>query len=297
MTCIGKQDRSLMLKTLCACTVLCIAGLCVGTFFDLQISQTLYQPANPFAIFFSIVGLLPLTIPACVFLGALAQRQMVGEKPVALRVLLAIVCVALACVIAYVAVKGLPTIGGPEVSIELSGIALVIASLVLGLGCVAAGFVAARKNDEAELVRRLLLAIVVLAVSYALVELGKAIMHRPRYYTVVAGIEGVSFQPWYKPFSGYKELIESGVIGDAFKSFPSGHAAQAGSFLSGFYGLTALFPSLRNKWRVGIVVGLVLVLAICVSRIVLGAHYLSDVSVGVLAPVLVAFVIPTRANT
>ncbi|MDO4797679.1 MAG: phosphatase PAP2 family protein [Coriobacteriales bacterium] len=296
MTGIGGQDRSLILKTLCACVVLCVAGLCAGTFFDLQISQTLYQPTNPFAIFFSVVGLLPLTIPACILLGALAQRQMVGSKPVALRVLLAVVCVAFACVIAYLAVKSLPTIGGPESSILLPGIALVAISLVLGLGCVAVGFACARNNDEADLVRRALLAFVLLILSYALIELGKGIMHRPRYYAVATGIEGISFQPWYKPFTGYKELIEKGVANEVFKSFPSGHAAQIGTFVTGFYGLTVLIPSLRNKWRVAVVVGLVLVLAVCVSRMILGAHYLSDVSVGVLISTLVAFAIPSRAK-
>ena len=118
-------------------------------------------------------------------------------------------------------------------------------------------------------------------------EIIKGFMHRPRHRTIVLGYEGIEFQPWYLPFHGHKELTEMYQLSsDAFKSFPSGHCIQTGAAVISFYGLAALYPALRSKWGVVTVVFIALVLCVPISRLVLGAHYLSDVAVGIVLSAL-----------
>ena len=65
---------------------------------------------------------------------------------------------------------------------------------------------------------------------------------------------------------------------------------QIASFLASFYGLSLVYPSLRQKLGIALVVEIVLALVIMSCRMILGAHFLSDVSMGALVSV-VAFLI------
>ncbi|QRM53608.1 phosphatase PAP2 family protein [Sinorhizobium sp. BG8] len=73
-----------------------------------------------------------------------------------------------------------------------------------------------------------------------------------------------------------------------FESFPSGHSAAVGSFCGAF---SMLVPRLRLLF-------LVLALAIGISRVVVGAHYPSDVAAGLLlglwTALMMAFVFARR---
>jgi membrane-associated phospholipid phosphatase len=70
-------------------------------------------------------------------------------------------------------------------------------------------------------------------------------------------------------------------------SYPSSHAAIA----AGFYGLWAwLIASSDLRWRKAAAVLLVvLVLAICWSRLALGAHYVTDLAGGILLAAAIVF--------
>ena len=90
------------------------------------------------------------------------------------------------------------------------------------------------------------------------------------------------FTPWYE-ISGARDLLlgNSPVPKDGFKSFPSGHTFSAGiSYV--LICLPYLYDRFNNrKWTI-----IWYVIPICftglvgLSRIVAGAHYLSDVLVG-----------------
>jgi undecaprenyl-diphosphatase len=81
------------------------------------------------------------------------------------------------------------------------------------------------------------------------------------------------------------EAWASGILAVQQFSFPSGHAMISAAFYS--YLAYVSWQLIRGSLRVVLVVGLsVLVILIGVSRIYLGAHYLSDVIAGYLAGLL-----------
>lgn len=76
--------------------------------------------------------------------------------------------------------------------------------------------------------------------------------------------------------------------GDLFASFPSGHSTAVGAFFGAF---SMLVPQLRPLFALG-------ALTIGVSRVIVGAHYPSDVAAGLLlglwSAVMIAFIFLSR---
>ncbi len=269
--------------------------LAVGTFADYQVAQAIYAPSNPLVIFVSTLGLFPMAYPACILLGVLAQRSLASQKPQALRVVGAIVCVALAllfgALITRAVLSKLEGFGG-IVGFEPPRLVGMGIGAIIGAGLCALGFKAGKANDAKDLARQVIIVVVALAVSFLAVELVKSFMLRPRPRLLFAGYEGIDFCPWYRKFSNAGDLMAThGIEKDAFKSFPSGHSLQAAAFLAAFYGLSLVYPSLRQKLGIALVVEIAFALTVMVCRMILGAHFLSDVSMGALVSAATFFVI------
>lgn len=269
--------------------------LVVGTFADYQIAQFVYAPGNPLVIFVSTLGLFPMAYPACVLLGVLAQRSLASSKSQVLRVLGAIVCAALAVLFGALITRAVLSVlegFGGMVGQELPKNVRMVIGGVIGAALCALGFKAGKENDASDLARRVLMVVVVLAVTFAAVEVVKIFMARPRPRLLFAGYEGIEFSPWYHKFSGAEEFMANyGIEKDAFKSFPSGHSLQAASVLVTFYGLSIVYPGLRQKLGIALAVEIVFSLVVMACRMILGAHFLSDVSMGALVSVAAFFVL------
>ena len=85
-----------------------------------------------------------------------------------------------------------------------------------------------------------------------------------------------------------KVFLPEGLYGYEFfgsgyeqTSFPSGHATTICSLA---FALSVLFPRLRWLW-------IILAFLVCVSRVVIGAHYLSDVLMGAYIGIFVTFLL------
>ena len=70
---------------------------------------------------------------------------------------------------------------------------------------------------------------------------------------------------------------------------------QAAAFLISFLGLSFVFPSLREKLGIALAIEIVFTLAVMSCRMIVGAHFLSDVGVGALISVI-AFLIVMKLN-
>lgn len=269
--------------------------LIVGTFTDYKVAETIYAPDNNLVIFVSTLGLFPMVYPACFLLGVLVQRSLASKKAPIPRIAGAVLCVALAMIFGALITRSVLSIrdgfgglvGSEPSTLVRMGIGGVIGAILCALG-VRAG----KANDAEDLARGVLLTITVLVVSFVAVEVVKNFMSRPRPRVLFAGYGGIEFCPWYQKYSGAEEFMATyGLEKDAFKSFPSGHSLQAASLLAAYYGLSLVYPGLRQKLGVALAIEAIFALTVMACRMILGAHFLSDVSTGALVSVIAFFIL------
>ena len=291
---LSQKQRTLITRGMGAFAAVLVILLVAGTFYDYQIAQIVYAPDNPRVIFVSTLGLLPMAYPACLLLGVLAQRSLVSQKAKLLRIAGAGLCVVLALLFGALITKALLSTlegFGGMFGYEPPELVRMGIGAVVGAGLCAMGFSAGKANDAKDLARNVLIVVILLAATFALVEIVKIFMARPRPRLLFAGYEGIEFCPWYQAFPGAEGFMAAyGIEKDAFKSFPSGHSLQAAALLASYYGLSLVYPRLRQRLGLVLVVSIVFALAVMSCRMVLGAHFLSDVSVGALLSVI-AFLI------
>jgi len=165
----------------------------------------------------------------------------------------------------------------------LSAAGTVAAFLVFGLAAAAlvlrltGGWI--RKNQESLL--PFALAILCSCLCYFIIEIIKSPVGRMRFRGMHMIDDYSCFTPWYQVSAAKELLADRGLVGDCFKSFPSGHTFSAGmSYL--IIMLPDVFPRLgvgkRKIWYY--------LIPVCYTglvgffRIAAGAHFFSDVLVG-----------------
>ena len=238
--------------------VFAAAALVCAAFFDLKLDIALYNPENAFAVWFRSTGEIPsrLICPvAGAFLCLLCKKrwQRVGG--------------------ALLSLGGSAYLGyylGKHFFVEENRL---VFSLLYGVGfglCLLfiSRFINVPKKLKQPLIVLSLVAVAVMAAQLLLVEGGKALWGRVRFRDLSAAAGYAGFTPFY---------VINGFTGD--KSFPSGHAAGAGmSFLAMF--LPALSRNCRRYQWACFAVPFVYTGVVAYTRLVMGAHYLSDVTVG-----------------
>ena len=135
--------------------------------------------------------------------------------------------------------------------------------------------------------------IVVSALSNGLVKLLKIIFKRTRFRAMLY-VGDVNFNYYTNWFvinkNTFPSLVSFGE--DFFKSFPSGHACAASSIF-----FLCLLPSCLNKfnkksWKATfIIISTVYTFLICFSRVLCGAHFVSDVLIGAFITILTMFLL------
>lgn len=97
---------------------------------------------------------------------------------------------------------------------------------------------------------------------------------------LVANDARAYFMPWWQPGTELRDALTAvGIPDEEFKSFPSGHSANASALML-LTLLPMLRPSLIHRKNILFCAGFAWACAVAASRIVMGAHYLSDTAVG-----------------
>lgn len=261
-----------------------VIALIFGSFFDLQINEAIFASRDTGAGVFGIVvaafsmifgyAILPL------FGGAFFHAGLKQNHPLWLKVIFFVLSVAYLGVGAYYAGKEIFGTNGFDVSnIRWVGylIALPLMCLIEALGY----FAAEKINHE-----KLWILLLVISAFLALAMLGgmeglKSVFHRPRYRIAVRE-NYIGFFSWWKPCKDYKSLIESvpALTKEEFKSFPSGHTGVSANLMI----IASLLPLLGKKAeKLQIPMfycGFAFTLFVAFTRLLVGAHYLSDISMG-----------------
>ena len=243
----------------------------IGSVWDYPISRALYNQSNVLGLFFAAFGEYPAALG---FAAAGAMLISARNREKRLRgVLQALAgCVLLLFGAAMAAV--LPT-GYLDISIGLSA--------VIGIACTALAVWGilrlCRDADRGTVLRVAAVFLLVVFADILVVNLIKIPWGRPRM-RLVAVDERACFLPWWQPGTDLRDtLVAAGVAAEEFKSFPSGHTANASALM-----LLCLLPRLSSKLEgkqtALFLTGFVWAALVALSRIIMGAHYLTDTMAG-----------------
>ena len=268
--------------------------LIIGTFNDEAIAKTLFSPDNIPIKFVTSLGVYPFFAMSVLFSGALYERVMHSKINKAVKVTVCILIGLLATFVGFIGAGSLvdkDSLGSifPELN---RNIPVIIGISVVSIFPLAyLGFSMAKKTDDGTLAKHIICLLILLALSYAALQVLKNVFHRPRYRLAVLGYEGIGFVKWYTPFSGSQDLVEAfGIDAGEFRSFPSGHSILSMALVYILQSFAWFSPGLRNKRLILGVLGFIFAVIIMFTRMILGAHYLSDVSAGAIIGALLALV-------
>lgn len=256
-------------------TALCIGSLLLAaSFFDLQLARALYDPQNLFGRIGEAYGQLPaeMVVSLCGVIFILCSRAGLDwVLPARYLGFVGVACIVGAIVCDAVR-AGLVFDGGIAWRLGLSALLIALADVALyGL---------LRNVETAKLLHFAQFCLFVLAAEIVLVNpVLKELWQRPRP-RVLAANPGLDFQPWWNiGCSQRADYLARGVIRDGFRSFPSGHTANAACALL-LAALPLVLPSLERWWGPLYLMGVAVAFLVALSRMVVGAHFLSDVTVG-----------------
>lgn len=277
--------KSSFLKNLAWIALLPLAGLAAGSFFDLQIAQQIFHPGSGWASWFAVYGPFPAYI-ALFTAGSLfllaseqlrkdqsEQMEKSGRKRDWLMVI-GLLCAAAAFYMAFAA----------QVKAGYGWAVPLIVSICTV--CLPGWFCAACLPDT-DIRQKIRLACYFLSgvlIAMGITQTFKHIFLRPRYLALQMD-SSIHFQPWWiigslQPLTPAKKALMASDS-DLLLSFSSGHTASAAlSFLWLIIPFRFEHFSRKRFWFIGTAL-LWTVLTAC-SRMVLGYHFLSDVSAGML---------------
>ena len=256
-------------STIVVIYAVCLALMAAGTFLDQTISKFIFIENNKICTFLAAVGEWPMMlngwVSAGLLISVLPDKEQVFERRVTLGLA---ACGILGGCLALLDVKEM--YGGSTLILCMLG-EIVLAAL--------AAFAAYKFCDKSNpgLVRRTALFMLFAVAITAVIITGLKIpWGRPRY-SYVRSTEGLQFQKWYKIGKSQKDAFAAVLDHEAFKSFPSGHTGFSSTLIA-TAALSYIIPAFRDADDILSGVGVAIVAVIAISRIVMGAHYLTDVT-------------------
>lgn len=244
----------------------------VGSFLDLQISKLLYPGhENSVGQFFAAFGELPAFIAlSCAGSLLIVCRARINSAWAALIALIGGGLILMAVILGvHESVDSVPAMP--------MWVALVVNVFVMA-AC-SAGIVYYARSAPVKTIVRFVLTLVLVSIgTMALINIVKVPWGRARMRLIVLTGNESYFSPWWKAGTALKNrLVAEGISKDEFRSFPSGHTACASCAM-----LLALVPTLsrRKRRRTGalLLAGCVWTAVVAVTRIWMGAHFLTDVT-------------------
>ncbi|MBR4495997.1 MAG: phosphatase PAP2 family protein [Acholeplasmatales bacterium] len=279
-----KKIRILLYSLLC----LTILGIIVGSFCDLNISKAIADKNNTFALLISVL------IPTIAFSGlaivggAFFAFAIRGDYKKSLKVFFYIVAIGIVIISEYF--SGREYFGKNGFYNKAPQIVGYLIPIIPILLMTYLGFYLFKNNENKNAWIILLIALFAILIPYVfLIEGIKLFVHRPRFRIVNEGF--VPFKAWWENFKDYKEAISLyNVTKEDFKSFPSGHTAEATMLLIFSIFIPMANTYLKKYQTPAIIFSICMILIMALGRILAAAHYLSDVSAGAFTLILFAII-------
>ena len=238
--------------------VAALAALLAALFWDLELDKILNNPKDIFSIWFQNTGEIPSRL-ICPIAGTVLFYTYKTKLEQAAGL---IICLGGSAYFGYY-------IGKYFFIEENRMLFSIIYGLGFGIVCLILGQLINVPDKYRELIRKTaILGIIVMFLQLAVVEGLKYLWGRVRFRDLIAAGSYDAFTPWYKI---------NGINGN--KSFPSGHTAGAGMSY-----LIMLLPYISDKWKnrtqICFWTAFIYTSVVAFTRLVMGAHYLSDVTAG-----------------
>ena len=266
-----------------------IIGIIFGSFFDLQISSAIASANNGFALTVSAIGPTIGFAAVAAMGGGFVALIVKGKYHIALKILfgvLAACCLGVA--IFYPAGEYFGINGFYGAAPEWVGYLVVI---IPECAAMVGGYFLFKDYENKNLwIIFCIIIVVLLAALLGVVPRLKDFIHRPRYRLLASTSDPlISFHNWWQPFKEYND-VKDAYAHDNFKSYPSGHTAEASIVLVAFTFLPLAHKKF-DKYQMPLFLGgCGLVLLVALARILAAAHFLSDVSWGATIMITLLFI-------
>ena len=266
-----------------------VIGIIFGSFFDLQISSAIANANNGFALTVSAIGPTIGFAAVAAMGGGFVALIVKGKYHIALKILfgvLAAACIGVA--IFYPAGEYFGINGFYGAAPEWVGYLVVI---IPECAAMVGGYFLFKDYENKNLwIIFCIIIVVLLAALLGVVPRLKDFIHRPRYRLLASTSDPlISFHNWWEPFKEYND-VKDAYAHDNFKSYPSGHTAEASIVLVAFTFLP-LANKKFDKYQMPLFLGgCGLVLLVALARILAAAHFLSDVSWGATIMITLLFI-------
>lgn len=262
-----------------------VVAFMIGTFLDEQVSKALFHRDCTFGLLVSSVGTLPGYLLFSFIGGGFLSIALQKQCKIGWTIVFYVLCAAsLALTIVFAGKEFFGVNGFNLPSIRWVGYIIVVP---FALATIYLGYYLINKTERKGVwIILLISAFFIFMALVPGVTLLKSIFHRPRYRSLTLYDE-ISFHNWYQACKNYKDLMSvTGLTSEEFKSFPSGHAGGSALTLM-FALLVPYFVKDTEKLQLPLLYGsFVWVILVSFSRILVGAHFLSDVSMGAILTIL-----------
>lgn len=250
--------------------------LVIFAFTDLQISNAIYNSNSSFGMIFEAIGEFPAAVIAtfCTVSLMLTRNK---EKSVKYNLRTGGYIILLLLFALMAAMLPVKYFNGPTVLIPI------IATLYIVISYIIAKKYSSTNREElrnAAIVG--ILTFVFVVITFNLVKMGWG---RERYRHMIATGSFEGFSLWFTP--------QKLTTDNEFMSFPSGHSANA-AIMIWITLIPTFITSLREKknWFIGF--SLLWILVVPISRIMVGAHFASDVTMGVTITLIIFAILESR---
>lgn len=278
--------------------VLLVIGLILGSIYDLNISKSIVNTGSTFGMICASFGEIPGWCMIGMF-GVISIKSGIQINKKVYKILLIIFGVLLIGVNFYLMFADMNSSHNGFKEISNIWIRLLISFVIEAL-IVFIGFKVINTKNIKMLLWSLLILMLAFYIPLGITFITKSLVYRPRFRLICNGYEGYRVEELFKNWYDFKNKFAQNVYpidvvkSDEFKSFPSGHSFVSMSSVLLFY-IPLLNEKIKNKEWIRY-----LILVICVlyglliefSRVLYGAHYLSDVTIGGLLAIIFSFAIP-----
>ena len=269
-----------------------VIGIIFGSFFDYQISSAIASSSNNFALTISAIGPTIGFAAVAIMGGGFVALIVKGKYHIALKILFGVLAAAcLGVSIFYPAGEYFGVNGFYGAAPEWVGYLVV---LLPECAAFVGGYFLFKdfQNDKIWIIFCIIVVLLLMALLGIVPRL-KDFIHRPRYRLLAAyeGNPDIYFHNWWEPCKEYKELMTTyDIHKDNFKSYPSGHTAEASILLVAFTFLPFAHKKFEKYQLPLFIGGCGLVVLVALARIMAAAHFLSDVSWGATIVITLVFI-------